>query len=191
MECLLYKILKFTFKPLFKFLYRPKIIGIDNLKVDGSLVIASNHIHALDPILIIVCSKRVVHFLAKKELFKGMFKPFFYSVGTLPVDRKNKNDDTIKKAEEILKSGNIIGIFPEGTRNRTEKDLLPFKKGAVSFALNTDSMIVPVYIKGDYKILKKGLTIVIGKPYKVKNDMEKENEILKNKILKLKKENNL
>ena len=186
MECILYKILKFLFSPIFKIIYRPKIIGKENIINNESLVIASNHKHAMDPLMIILATKRVIHYLAKKELFKGVLKVFFNSVGTLPVDRKNKNPNTISKAEDVLKNGGIIGIFPEGTRNRTKEELLPFKKGAVSFAKNTNSKIVPVYIKGEYKLFGNSLEIIIGKPYSVKGTLEEENEILRKKILKLK-----
>ena len=186
MQCPLYHILRFLFKPLFLLLYRPKIYGKENIPVNGSLVIASNHKHAMDPLMIILATKRTIHFLAKIELFKGIFKLFFNAVGTLPVDRKNKNPDTVSKAEEMLKSGGVIGIFPEGTRNKTNEDLLPFKKGAVVFAKNTNSKIVPVYIKDDYKLFRKSVKVIIGKPYKVKGSIEEEIEILKAKILELK-----
>lgn len=186
MECPLYHILRFLFKPLFLILYRPKIYGKENILNEGSLVIASNHKHAMDPLMIILATKRTIHYLAKIELFKGIFKIFFNAVGTLPVDRKNKNPNTISKAEEMLRDGGVIGIFPEGTRNKMNDELLPFKKGAVSFAKNTNSKIVPVYIKGNYKLFRKSLIVIIGKPYNVNGDLEKENEILRSKILELK-----
>ena len=107
-------------------------------------------------------------------------------MGTLPVDRKSSNKSTISKAEDMLKKGGVIGIFPEGTRNKVSDDLLPFKKGAVSFAKNTNSKILPVYIKGKYKLFRKSLVIIIGKPYSVKSDIEKENDKLKSKISSLK-----
>lgn len=94
---------------------------------------------------------------------------------------------TIGEAEEVLKNGGVIGIFPEGTRNRTKEDLLPFKKGAVNFAKHTSALIVPAAITGQYKIFGNSLKIIFGKPYKViDDDLDKENEKLKNKILKLK-----
>lgn len=186
MDCPLYHILRFLFKPLFLLLYRPKIIGRENIPIEESLIIASNHKHAMDPLMIILATKRTIHYLAKIELFKGPLKLFFNAVGTLPVDRKNRNPDTVSKAEEMLKNGGAIGIFPEGTRNKTNDDLLPFKKGAVVFAKNTDSKIVPVYIKDDYKLFRKSVKVIIGKPYKVKGNIEDEIEVLKAKMLELK-----
>lgn len=189
MKCNLYPILRPLFTIIIKVLYRPKIVNKENIPKDGSLVVAANHVHAFDPVLIGSCTKRTLHYLAKKELYKGIKKLFFDIVGTLPVDRKNTNEGTIQKAEETLKKGGVIGLFPEGTRNRTNQDLLPFKKGAVNFAKNTDSLIIPVAIVGEYKIFKNNLTVIFGKPYKITtSDLDKANEELKNKISKLKKE---
>ncbi len=185
MSCNLYPVLRPIFTILFKAIYRPKIINKENIPKEGSIVLAGNHKHAFDPISIGVCTKRTIHFLAKKELYGGIRFIFFDLVGTLPVDKHNKNQKIIGKAEEMLNNGGAIGIFPEGTRNRTTEILLPFKKGAVSFAKNTNSLIVPFSITGDYKIFRKNLTITVGKPYKVKGDIEEENEKLRKKIFDL------
>ena len=183
MSCNLYPILRPIVTFLFKAVYRPKIINKELIPTTGSIVLAGNHRHALDPISIAVCTKRTIHFLAKKELYKGLNFIFFNLVGTLPVDRQNKNKKTINEAEKELKKEGAVGIFPEGTRNKTKEKLLPFKKGAVSFAKNTDSLIVPFAITGEYKMFKSNLTITIGKPYKVNgNNLESENNKLKEKI---------
>ena len=182
----LYPILRPLVTLLFKLLYRPKIINKELIPKTGSIILAGNHKHAFDPLFIGVCTKRTIHFLAKKELYKGINFLFFDLVGTLPVDRNHKNGKTIGAAEQTLNNGGAIGIFPEGTRNRTHEVLLPFKKGAVRFAMDTNSLIVPFCITGEYKLFKKGLTITIGKPYKIKeNDVDKENDKLRRKILNL------
>ena len=186
MSCNLYPILRPIFTVLFKIVYRPKIINKELIPKTGSIILAGNHRHALDPISIGVCTKRTIHFLAKKELYRGINFIFFDLVGTLPVDKHNKNKRTIGEAEKMLNNGGVIGIFPEGTRNRPEDRLLPFKKGAVSFAKNTNSLIVPFAITGEYKIFRKSLTITIGKPYKVGNDsIEVANNKLQDKIYNL------
>lgn len=185
MSCNLYPVLRPVFTVIFKALYRPKIINKEYIPENGSIILAGNHKHAFDPISIAVCTKRTIHFLAKKELYRGINFLFFDLVGTLPVDKHNKNKKTIGEAEKMLNKGGVIGIFPEGTRNRTKEVLLPLKKGAVSFAKNTNSLIVPFSITGEYKLFRKGLTITIGKPYKVNDDIEVENEKLRNKIFNL------
>ena len=186
---LMYKILKFLGKPIFHILYNPKIINKYNIPYGEPIIFAGNHKSYLDPLLLIISTKNVVHFLAKKELFKGFFNYFFKSAGCIPVDRKNKDKNATDMALDILKSNKIIGIFPEGTRNKTGECLLPFKFGAVSFASKTDAWIVPFGITGKYKLFRKGLVIKFGKPYKLTTDLETENNILKEKVSSLIKVN--
>ena len=78
----------------------------------------------------------------------------------------------------------VIGIFPEGTINRTDDTIMPFKIGAVKMANDTSSYIVPFTIKGKYKIFRKTVILQIYKPYKVKDDLNIENEKLMKKIKK-------
>ena len=129
--------------------------------------------------------------MAKKEYFDGPFRWFFKSVGCISVNRKGKDPEAVEKAISVLENGGALGIFPEGTRNKTfgtkdEVMLLPFKYGAVSFALKTNSLIVPVAITGDYKFRSKNLKVNIGKPLDIKS-MEKEeaNTLLYNTILEM------
>ena len=171
---------------LFKFWYNPKIIGDSNIPKEGSILICGNHLHLMDQCSIIVSTKRMVHYLAKKEYFDGKFAWFFKAAGCISVNRATKDEEATNHALSLLKQGYAIGIFPEGTRNRTDAPLLPLKFGAVSMAIKTDSQIVPFGISGTYKFRSKDLVVKIGKPFKVTNMTYQEaNELLKNKILEL------
>lgn len=187
----LYKIFRIIFMPIIKFIYRPQIINKQYIPTNGAAIIAGNHKHALDPILVDVCTKRMVFTLAKKDLHDGKFGFFFRAVGTIPVDlRSNSNKSATSAAVEKLKEGNLINLSPEAKRNYTDEILLPFKYGAVSMAQKTNSVIVPYSITGDYKWFSKNLKIVFGKPIDVsKLDIEKANEKLFNSIKKLLSEN--
>ena len=110
-------------------------------------------------------------------------------VGCIPVDRSKKDDNATSKALEVLNQGFALGLFPEGTRNKTKEFLLPFKFGAVSMAKKTNATIVPFGITGDYKFRSKNLTIRFGKPYKVTKDLEQENKKLEEIVGNLMKEN--
>ena len=81
-KTVLYEFLRPIFTFLFKVYYNPKIINKEYIPKKGSCVIAGNHKHALDPILVDICTKRVVHTLAKKDLHDGKFGWFFRTVGT-------------------------------------------------------------------------------------------------------------
>ncbi len=183
----LYKLSKVILGPIFKLYYSTKIIGKENIPSKGSIVIASNHIHLYDQCAVILSTKRGIHYMAKKEYFDNKFtKWFFKGSGCISVDRKGDASDAVETAVNVLKDGGAIGIFPEGTRNKTEDLLLPFKFGAVSMADKTDSYIVPVGVSGTYKFRSKDLTIKIGEPFKVENnDLEAANKKLFEEVKKL------
>ena len=124
--------------------------------------------------------------MAKKEYFDGKFAWFFRAMGCIPVDRQNTDIRSVKSAMKVLRKDGAIGIFPEGTRNRTDAFLLEFKPGAVSLAKKTDAYLVPFGITGDYKFRSKNLTIRYGKPFKV-GDMttEQANERLYREVERL------
>lgn len=182
-----YKFLKLLLKPVYKFYYSPKIYCKENLNIDGPIIIAGNHIHLMDQCNVIISSKRVINYMAKKEYFDS-FKTrwFFKLVGCIPVDRSKKDQNAKNSALEILNSGGAIGIFPEGTRNKTEEKLLPFKYGAVSMARETNATIIPVAVTGDYKFRSKSLKAKFGKPFKVgQMSLEIANNKLYNEISKM------
>ena len=106
----------------------------------------------------------------KKEYIEKKFSRWvFRHVGCIPVDRTKRDDAAVNSALKVLNDGGAIGIFPEGTRNKTNELLLPFKFGTVSMAYKTNSYIVPFAIKGNYTFRSKDLTIIYGKPFKVGN----------------------
>ena len=131
--------------------------------------------------------------MAKDEYFKGKTAWFYKLAGCIPVDRSIKDENAKSKAMEILERGSALGIFPEGTRNKTigtkdEVDLLPFKYGAVSLAKKTGALIIPFGISGEYTGKKGNLTTRIGKPIDVSDmDLEEANDVLRKNILKLMK----
>lgn len=187
MKYILYKTLRFILKPLFKIIYKPIVIGYENIPKNGAVILAGNHTGNLDAAMMLYAPNRVVHMLAKKELFSSKLSNcFFRSMGAIPVDRKIHDSNAKAEAIKVLNDDKIIGIFPEGTVNRTEEYLLPFKFGAVSFASKTNASIVPFAICGKYKIFKDNIIIIYGKPYKVGSDLEKENQKLREKVRKLK-----
>ena len=185
-----YTILRNILKYPFKLWYNPQIIGASNIPKKDALIICANHKHVMDQCPILISTKRMVHYMAKKEYFDGKLAWFFKMAGCISVDRSIKDESAKKEAIELLKEGYAIGLFPEGTRNKTTEFLLPFKYGAVSMAKKTDAYILPVGITGEYKFRSKDLTIRIGTPFKINNmDLEEANNKLKEEISSLIKEN--
>lgn len=177
-----YRLLRPILGSIFKIYYHPKIIGKDNIPKEGAILIVGNHKHLFDQCLAIIATKRPIHYMAKKEYFEGKFAWFFKMVGCICVDRERKDTTATNKGLEVLHNGFALGLFPEGTRNRTDKLLLPFKFGAVSMASKTDSYLVPFGITGDYKFRSKNLTIRFGKPFKVESDLENANRRLEKEV---------
>ena len=186
-----YLLLTPIMRVLFRIYYNPKIINKEVIPKEGPILIVGNHKHIYDQCLTIMATKRVIHYMAKKEYFDGKMAWFFKLVGCIPVDRSIKDHNATDKALKVLNSGGAIGLFPEGTRNKT-KDvfLLPFKFGTVSMAKKTNATIIPFGLTGDYKFRSKNLTIRYGTPFKVgEMDLEDANKKLYEEVERLMREN--
>lgn len=184
LNCWGYKLFKPILGPIFKFWYNPTIINKEAIPIDGPILIVGNHKHIMDQCSVIVSTKRIIHYMAKKEYFDGKFAWFFKAVGCISVDREAHDGVAKNQALEVLENNGAIGLFPEGTRIKTkEKLLLDFKYGTVSMAQKSGATIIPYAISGDYKFRSKNLMIRFGKPFKVK-----ENEDLETSNSKLYKE---
>ena len=177
--------------------YRVKTVGRENIPKDGSLIFCGNHRSYLDPVIIVLKSKRKrLRFMGKEELKKNpLFRFVFFLFDVIYVKRDSKDIGPLKEALRTLKEGDCIGIFPEGTRNGLEKNNGQMKDGAAYLALKTGAKLVPIGIVGDVKPFHKN-TFYYGKPIDVseyqtkdkekeKENIEKVTEILKEEILKL------
>ena len=181
-----YNLIKPIYTILLKIIFRPKVIGRENIPTEGALIFAGNHKHAVDPTMVMMSTDRIVHYMAKEELFKGLHGILFRKIGLIKIYRGKSNPGAVIEAENILNAGGTIGIFPEGTRNKGEDELLKFRYGTVRIAQKTDSPILPFAIKNKYKIFKKSVVIEFGKPINVANmEINEANEYLRDEVLKL------
>ncbi len=153
--------------------------GLHNIPKEGALIIASNHLSYYDPFVIALLLDRPVHFMAKSEFFENkLLGQFLTALNAFPVKRGSADKRAIKEALKILKQGNILGIFPEGTRKNlgTEVNALT---GTALLSMKTDTPVVPVACIGTKRHLPNGgvipLMVIFGEPIKYDKDKDKIN----------------
>ncbi len=162
----LYRVLVTILRPLFCFLYRIKVVGRENLDI-GASVVCCNHTSWIDPVILAlgIGPKYPLHFMAKKELFKNpVLNRLFLTVGAIPVDRGNVDLATMRHSINLLKSGERVAIFPEGTRvsptaEQTDSDGV--KTGVAMIAVRGGVPIVPIYLSRNKKLFRK-TSVIIG-----------------------------
>lgn len=158
---LLYRSLRFGFRGLFKILYRWEIIGAENVPEQGPVVLCCNHTSNWDPPFLGSALSRKVNYMAKAELFNiPVFGWIIRQVGAFPVKRGGVSKESIKLAIQLLRDGQILGVFPEGSRSNAGG---MGKKGAASLALKSGATVVPAAIVGGYKLFRK-TSVIYGKP---------------------------
>ena len=176
---MVYLISRLILRPLFLLVFRPRVVGRENVPATGAFIIASNHLSFIDSMAIPLMAPRRVGYLAKAEYFtgsgiKGWFtKTWFTALGALPVERQTHRaaQAALDTALTVLKAGGGFGIYPEGTRSRDGR-LARGKTGVAWLALTADCPVVPVGITGTDRIQPIGaswprphrFTVVFGKP---------------------------
>lgn len=140
--------------PIFRFFHRFRVEGLENVPSEGGVLLVANHVSWLDPPILGCALNRPVHFMAKAELFKLPFLGWALPrVNAFPVRRGATDRSAIQTAIDLLRGGEVIGIFPEGTRSRTG-ELLPPRRGAGLIALRANVPVIPVGIHGTYRAVR-------------------------------------
>lgn len=169
-----------------KLIYRIDVTGRDYLNIDNGFVLTANHKSNWDVVVLYAMLNKDLNFMAKAELFENkIFAWILKKFGAFPVKRNTNDIVAVKQALQILNSGKILAIFPEGTR-RAELDVDNAKAGAVLFASRCQKPIVPIAIAGEYKLGAK-LNIVIGEPVYFAEKKLSPDELNSNTVTVMKK----
>ena len=161
---MLYVIAKVLLSPIALLLMRPRVRGLRHLWRRGGAIVVSNHWALSDPILIALISPRIIHFMAKQELFHNPIARFLLMRGlyAFPVNRKQADMVSLKQAMRVLQKGRVFGIFPEGRRSVTG-ELDELQRGAAFLALRCKVPIIPIY--SDPRTYRKlRINMIVGEP---------------------------
>ncbi len=192
-----YYFCKFFAMIFYNIVYPHKVIGKENLPKDKNFILVSNHYGKIDILVISALFKRRPYFLAKKELMENKFwGKVFKHYGLIPVDRSKADIVALKQCFTVLKNGENLAIFPEGTRNKLNDDLQELKGGASLIALKAGVSVVPVMMYKRFRPFRKNY-LKIGKPFdydefkgrKATAEVVEETEkIMKEKMISCRKE---
>jgi len=157
---------KAFFTVIFAVFYRWDVRGRENVPREGPVLLCANHFDWWDPLLVGTAASRPVFFMAKEELFRypvlGTLLP---KVGAFPVRRGTPDRRALRAALELLAQGQVVGIFPEGTRSRDGR-LLPAQPGAAMLAVRSRAPVVPVAIAGPYRLFRP-IRVRFGEPFEL------------------------
>lgn len=156
-----YGFLKGVMRAVTQLLFPFKLIGKEKIGA-GACVLVGNHYRLWDITHMACTTKDRVHFIAKKELYGNRFLAFLCrKVEAIPVSRDGQDAKAIMTALRYLKNGEKISMFPEGTRNRTNEELLPLKGGAALFAIKARVPVYPVMCLHKTRLFRR-TKIVVG-----------------------------
>lgn len=150
-----------------------KSIGEENIPKTGAVIFAPNHVSNLDPPAV-ACgtNKRQLAFMAKEELFKGLFGKIISSVGAFPVRRGESDTESIRKTISLLEEGRAVLVFPEGMRG-DGKQLGAINRGVAMLAKRTRAAVLPIAVVGTHIVAPRGskglkrhkIVVAYGKPF--------------------------
>lgn len=165
----------------YKIFYSLEVVGSENMLNSGAVIVAANHVSNLDPPAVGAAIKRKIHFMAKVDLFKnGILGTLLRYVGAFPVRRNIADRGAIRYSLEILKSGNVLGIFPEGRRNQSDELGTP-QLGTAMIAARSGAPVVPVAVMGTktYEKLngRRKIRVIIGKPIRLSEKKANKEEL--------------
>jgi 1-acyl-sn-glycerol-3-phosphate acyltransferase len=166
----LYFLLRLLLVPLMKLFIGVTATGTENIPRTGPVVIAPNHKSFWDAFFLAAVVRRRLHFMGKAELFTGWRGRFFVALGGFPVLRGASDAEAIETSRAVLERGDVLALFPEGTRVPDPERLGIPRRGATRLAIETGAVIIPTAITGTERRrrhLPRRVRIAFGEPVPV------------------------
>ncbi len=154
---MLYRVLKPVTVALLRLFFRYRAIGRGHVPRTGRVLLAANHVSVLDPPVVGAGAPRPLHFMAKAELFRvPLFGGLIRRLNAHPVEREGADAAALRHALLLLREGQALLVFPEGTRGTEGGPLGRGRAGAGMLAALSEAPVVPVYIQGTGRVLPRG-----------------------------------
>jgi 1-acyl-sn-glycerol-3-phosphate acyltransferase len=161
-------------RPLVRTLYRLEVAGGDRIPARGPGILVANHDSVLDPFVLGCATPRVVHFMAKAELWRSRAVGFLMDAfGSFPVERAAGDRSAVARAAELLRAGELVAVFPQGTALPFRRK--PYARGAARLALQTGAPLVPTCLVGTERAVRPHrvrigfprVLVLVGRPIRV------------------------
>jgi 1-acyl-sn-glycerol-3-phosphate acyltransferase len=176
-----YRIARGFFGILFHTLWPLRIKGWENVPREGAAIIVCNHLSMVDPFVVSYGAHRLINFMGKQELFRLPFVGFIIrKLGAFPVNRSQPDPRSTKIALRVLDSGELLGMFPEGTRNTKgtsstgEIEMQELRTGAAMLAARKQVPVIPVALHGTDRAQPRGkfvrparISVIFGEPFEL------------------------
>lgn len=153
---------------IFKMFYKVELVNLDKIPHEGPALLCSTHNNMLDMFFLGYKLKRWIYWMAKEELFRNPIGGFiFKKLGAFPVKRGKGDVGSIKTAYKHLQEGNIVGIFPHGTRVKSaNRKTAGIKPGAALLAVNAGVKVIPATVLGNYRLFSR-MKVIFGEPFMI------------------------
>jgi len=185
----LYQPARAILDPLFSFFWKWEIEGLENIPADGGAIVAPNHLSVFDHFAVAATLPRRVTYVGKAEYMDSWKTRYLFpALGMIPIDRGGGSaaERALDKAAQLLDSGELFGIYPEGTRSR-DGDLHKGHTGVARLALRTGCPIVPVGLQGTLEVQPpdcslpkafKAMRVRFGRPVDVTRYLDRADDRL-------------
>jgi 1-acyl-sn-glycerol-3-phosphate acyltransferase len=168
-----YRLVAAIVKPVLRAWFRTRVEGAGHIPAEGGAILVANHCSNADPLLAALATGRPVYYMSKAELFKGPFGVVLHAIGQFPVRRGGADREALQAAARLIERGEILGLFPEGTRGTGGFDVA--HPGLAWIVLHTAAPVIPVALVGSDRIRRplgwlpfaSPVRLVVGPPLDV------------------------